>query len=641
MRTYWTAHGLAARGHEVHVVTNATEAEAPFRMLMRPADWARCGGRYGKGSVTVHWTDLADRSQYHIPMANPFASKLAGVALRLHSQRPFAVIYSHYLEPYGVAAHLVAQSVGIPHVARMAGSDAGRLWHHPQLEPLYDQVLRAAAAVITGGTAGRRALARGVDPRRLAISGGFAVPERLFTPKGPVLDVAALRAEARLDPVLRPLAWGGFRRGRPYFGVYGKLGETKGSFALLQALHRLKQQGLDVGLVALAHGGTEVEARFRERVDQLGLADRVLQLPFIPHWRVPEFLRGCAAVCCLEQDFPISFHDPIIAREVLLCGACLIGSAEIIRKIPRYEQLPSGYGCVALEDVHDVGELSKALAAVITDPEPGLDMRARGGAFARSLQADIAFPETLDRILATVAARRPLPDSLRATDRAPSADHDDVRFPITALAAASRNAGRVGPSRARAILAALERRTGRGPKDAVLAAAIRTELAIARAEGRTSGRQAASADPLFRVRARRWAVADADLMRLVPIRSRDSRLLEFVHDVSRFRGVARLAALPSRLTFRPSYVVAFRRAPGRAREPLLVDGFTAAFLKRCDGTRSAEAILRDIDDHGARPRPNERVRWLETLLRHDLIELDELPPPAGSRTRKATPRKAT
>jgi len=416
MRTYWTAHGLAARGHEVHVVTNAKEAEAPFRMLMRPADWARCSRSYGKGSVAVHWTEPADRSQYHIPMASPFVSKLAGIALRLHAKRRFDVVYSHYLEPYGVAAHIVAQSAGIPHVARMAGSDAGRLWHHPQLEPLYDEVLRAAAAVITGPVPGRRALARGIDPRRLAISGGFAVPERLFRPAGRVLDVAALRAEALRDPALRHLVWGGFRRGRPYFGVYGKLGDTKGSLALLRAMHRLKRRGIDAGLVAIAHGAGAVEGEFRDCAGRLGLEDRVLQLPFIPHWRIPEFLRGCAAVCCLEQDFPIAFHDPIVAREVLLCAACLIGSAEIIGKIPGYDRLPDGYGCVALDDVNDVAALSDALAAVITDPESALDMRARGCAVARVLQADIAFPEILERILEAAAARRPLPVSLRALD---------------------------------------------------------------------------------------------------------------------------------------------------------------------------------------------------------------------------------
>jgi len=59
MRTYWHAHGLAALGHEVDVVTNAKEAVSPFRIYMRPEDWARCPASYGAGSVTVHWTDRA------------------------------------------------------------------------------------------------------------------------------------------------------------------------------------------------------------------------------------------------------------------------------------------------------------------------------------------------------------------------------------------------------------------------------------------------------------------------------------------------------------------------------------------------------------------------------------------------------
>jgi hypothetical protein len=47
MRTYWTAHALAMHGHEVHVVTNAKEVRAPFRMHMRPEDWTRCEATYG------------------------------------------------------------------------------------------------------------------------------------------------------------------------------------------------------------------------------------------------------------------------------------------------------------------------------------------------------------------------------------------------------------------------------------------------------------------------------------------------------------------------------------------------------------------------------------------------------------------
>src|SRR6516165_6391285 len=50
-RTYWSAHALAARGHEVHVITNAKEARAPFRMHMRTEDWSRCEATYDTGSV--------------------------------------------------------------------------------------------------------------------------------------------------------------------------------------------------------------------------------------------------------------------------------------------------------------------------------------------------------------------------------------------------------------------------------------------------------------------------------------------------------------------------------------------------------------------------------------------------------------
>src|SRR5205085_1717683 len=116
----WSAPGLAARGHEVHVFTNAKEARPPFRMHMRAEDWKRCEAAYGNGSVTVHWTDPVDRSQSYIPMASPFVSKLAATAARVHAQCPLEIIFSFYMEPFGVA--------GRPRPAR---SHMGRLRRRP------------------------------------------------------------------------------------------------------------------------------------------------------------------------------------------------------------------------------------------------------------------------------------------------------------------------------------------------------------------------------------------------------------------------------------------------------------------------------------------------------------------------------
>ncbi len=653
MRTYRAAHALAARGHDVHVVTNAREVRPPFRMYMRAEDWNRCEAKYEAGSVSVHWTDPVDRSQTYIPMASPFVTKLATVAAAVHSERPFDVIYSHYLEPYGVAGHLAAQMAGVPHVARMAGSDAGRLWHHPQFEALYDHVLRSAEAVIATGAVAERAVERGVAADRIAFGGRFVVPEDLFTPEGPVLDLSALRAEVEADPDLHDLAWGDFVGDRPYFGVCGKLGENKGSFALLAAMHRLKQAGIKVGLVALAHGQPTVEKSFRARARKLGLANRVLQLPFLPHWRVPEFLRGCLAVCCLEQDFPIGFHSPIIPFEVLLCGTCLVASTEVIAKLPAYGRLPHGYGCVAVEDVDDEMALGAQLAAIARDPGPAAAVGARGRAFARDLQRDATFPQTLEHILEAAAARQRVGAATSRTSAATAAAADACDFPLTRLAElALEQTGRsrepskrasaaneiVPPqrmadlARARDVLAALERGIGDGRTHLKsLASAVAIEVAIAAAENEV-GRSSTAADSEVRLRIRRWAIDQGDLAGLVPLRDARLRVLDFDYDVSQFMGARTIAELPAHPTPGRSHIVVFASSDGARRSPLLVDALTARILELSDGTRTVAEVLGELvagdvnlggSNQAADPSAGPGIKWIENLFVHGLVSLQD------------------
>jgi glycosyltransferase involved in cell wall biosynthesis len=636
MRTYWTAHGLAQCGHEVHIVTNAKEAAPPYRMHMRAEDWKRCEAEYGSGSVRVHWTDPVDRSQSYIPMASPFVTKLAAIAAQAHSEHPFDVIYSHYLEPYGVAGHLASQMTGLPHVVRMAGSDAGRLWHHPQFEALYDHVLRSAEVVVAVGVVAERAVQRGVAPDRIAFGGGFVVPEDLFTPDGPTLNLPELRIEVAQDRALSDLLWGEFAADRPYFGIYGKLGERKGSFALLAAMHRLKSAGLEVGLVALAHGSPAVQASFRARTTELGLADRVLQIPFLPHWRVPEFLRGCAAVCCLEQDFPIGFHSPIIPREVLLCGACLVGSTEVIRKLPSYGRLPHGYGCVAIEDVADIKTLSERLAAIVEDPQPAAAVGARGRNFARELQREAPFPQALERILAAAAARTRIPPTAGWSVDHTLAEDENGCFPLTKLVAdafAETNEDQDSrkatfqPQRtpdlvwAREVLAVAEQVDG-NTAHRLLAPPVRIEIAIAEAESeadQTICKEGSA--PLFRLHIRRWAMADGDLAGLVPFRDPQMRIVAFDHDVSKYLGARTTAAFPAVLGPGPSYIVAFGSSKGTRREPLLVDTLTARVLMLSDGTRTASEIARELDDQTNPSTVAGNLQWIESLFASGLIWL--------------------
>jgi glycosyltransferase involved in cell wall biosynthesis len=632
MRTYWAAHALAARGHDVHVVTNAKEARAPFRMLMRPADWDRCGRAYGTGAVTVHWSDPVDSSQAYIPMASPFVSKLAGIAARVHAEHPFDVVLSHYLEPYGVAGHLAAEIARVPHVVRTAGSDAGHLWQHPQLEPLYDHVLRSAHTVIAGGTVAERARQRGVDPDRIADGGGFAVPDDLFCPDGPRLDLAAVRADAQADPDFRDLLWGELAADRPYFGVYGKLGDSKGSFALLRALHRLKQAGLDIGLVALAHGQPKIEASFRSQARRLGLVDRILQIPFLPHWRVPEFLRGCLAVCSLEQDFPIVFHTPIMPREILLAGACLVGSTEVIRKLRAYGRLAHGYGCVAIEDVDDIDLLSARLAGIARDPAPVAEVGARGREFARALQQRIQFPQSLERILDTAARRQAPPRPRQGIDPVGA---DGNRFKFTTLVARAlqekRARGRAPASmdlaQARDVLTAVEEAAANGRSDLRGSpTAVRLEIAIADAEREADAASAVETpDPLFRLRAGRWAMLKSDLPELVPIRDPGFRILTFDEDVSQYREAGRLADFPPTPVPGPSHILAFGSCDSREQDPLLVDAETVRILELSDGRRTALQIARQMHREHRTARPKDYLDRIESLFVAGLLGLQGAP----------------
>lgn len=639
MRTYWTAYALAARGHDAHVVTNAEEVRAPFRMHMRAQDWERCAPKFASGAVTMHWTESVDGSQSHIPMANPFVAKLATLAANVHAAQACDVIFSHYMEPYCIAGHLAAQMTGVPHVVRMAGSDAGRLWHHPQFEALYDHVLRSAAAVVVTGTVAERAAQRGVDPGRIVSGGAYALPAELFTPDGSALDPGALSAELAADSQLRDAMWGEFAGEGPWLGVYGKLGLRKGSFALLEALHRLKRAGLRFGLLALAHGNVDVEQQFREKAAKLDLRDRVLQIPFLPHWRVPEFLRLCHAVCCLEQDFPIGFHSPITPCEVLLCGTCLVATAELIKKLPGWKRLPHGYGCLAVEDVNDTDLLAERLSWVLRDPPAARRIGARGRAFALDLQRDIGFPMKIESILLAAAKRRPLLfEEVKPDEASPSSRG----FALTEIAAAAIGESRDGVGKptyrrqtagvgwARTVLNRIERGIAQGRSEwCPMAQAVQVEIAIAAAEADQSHRGARS-DPLFRLQTGGWAFEDDDLAALVPVRDGSFSVVRFDFDVAALRNVRCAADFPSALVPRPSFLVVFGRCGGECRDPLMVDGFTAQVLELCDGTRTAGTIVEKLNSRRRTAATGRDLRWIEHLFVQGLIQLQicKMPPRA-------------
>lgn len=367
VRGFWMARALAERGHRVDVVTNAGEVEADHRIHLTAADldWLTVDFPNG-GAVRVTSSGRYENARAAIPVSNPYSTKLASLATERIRRHGADLVFSSYFEPYGLSGHLAATWTGLPHVVQHAGSDRIRLMDHPELGQAYREVLRNAALVI-----GDPDLAGfGVAPGRVSGFPPVFLPPR-FSPDGPVADLDALVAGFGDSPYVRnrtPLP-----PGVPTLGVYGKVGVAKGSYDLLDALALVRRRGLRVNLLLV--GGGRHRDDLLAAVDARGLTDVVWTVPFVPHWRVPEVLRACTAVCLLERDFPVETHRPGLPVEVLACGTCAVVSEDVARGQPH---LPFRSVAHVVRDPRNVTELADALTAVIRDPERAVAMGRRG-----------------------------------------------------------------------------------------------------------------------------------------------------------------------------------------------------------------------------------------------------------------------
>lgn len=363
-RCYWLARSLAERGHQITVVTNASEVESEYRIWLGAEDFGRLEARFDSGgSVRVAATGHFQHRAWHIPYANPYLTKLAAVATEEIRRVDAEVVFSSYFEPYSMAAHLAATWTDVPHVVQHAGSDRTRLMDHPELSTAYREMLRRASILVTGDLDLR---GLGIPTDRFARIRHGQLPAE-FNVEGPILDIDELLQRALAEGA----AADGVNTGRidtdaVTIGIYGKLGEPKGSYDLISALAVLRDRGRRFNLVALTNG--RERSKFIERIRLANLFDRVWVLPFIPHWRVPEFIRACTAVCFLERDFPVEIHTPSVPREVMACGTCLVLSGEVARKQWRFSEFRDGENVLLVEDPRNVDSLVSVLDRVVLDP---------------------------------------------------------------------------------------------------------------------------------------------------------------------------------------------------------------------------------------------------------------------------------
>lgn len=365
--TYWLARGLSKKGHTLTVVTNAFEVEDANRERI-------CGDDlelYQTKNVRVRNTDPFVDYRL-IPSANPFCEKLASAALE--SIEGARLVDSWYFLSYGTAGMLVSAATGLPLVLRHAGSDLGRLATNPHMRPLLSAMLRKASAVVAQRGTARRLRALGARPTTI-----FELPVSVDT-------------EA-FHPKVRPTRLGA-PSGVPVITYIGKLTRGKGVIELLRAVSRIPE---DFRLLIVSSGAAEFVRRLNIHTR---MRRRIMSMPFVPPWRMPGLLKASRCLVMPEHDFPVKGHVPILPREALAAGTCLVVSTELQAKVAG-GKLRDGENSVVVEPGNAQG-FSASLRGIVRDEKLAQRLGKSGNGLSSGIEDFKGYISANERMYRTI-----------------------------------------------------------------------------------------------------------------------------------------------------------------------------------------------------------------------------------------------
>jgi glycosyltransferase involved in cell wall biosynthesis len=345
------AHGVARRGHRVHVV-------APWHPLItRPAIE---GGvhfhfyRYAPHrSINVFGYAGALREDVALRWSAWIAAPLA-LAAGLRAARHVArragatIMHGHWVLPGGVTASMAAPE--LPLVVSLHGSDVYVAERHAALRRFAKLVFRRAEWVTACSDDLRtRAIALGAAPQTTEVIPYGVDPQR-FRPSREAPE--SVRRAFGLDSRM------------PLVVAVGRLVRKKGFDYLIDAMAALRSVPLDARLIVV--GGGDLDGELRARAVRAGVADRVLFAGTVHHDRVADFLAAAdiVAVPSIRDEAGNVDGLPNVVMEALASATPVVAT-------------PAG-----------------GIAAVIRDGETGVLVPERNAAaLAAAIQGLLEAPE--------------------------------------------------------------------------------------------------------------------------------------------------------------------------------------------------------------------------------------------------------
>lgn len=356
------AKGVAARGHEVHLVLpwHPRLARGPVEdgVHFHPFHYAPTTGLHVFGYAGALREDVRLRGR---ALAVAPVAVAAGwlTASRVARRVQATLMHGHWVVPGGAIASWAAPR--LPLVVSLHGSDVYLAEKQALSKRVARGVLRKAGAIIACSDDLRvRAIALGADPARCETV-PYGVDTARFAP-----DPAA-RLSVRQSVGLGP-------EHQVVFAL-GRFVRKKGFEYLIDAVGQLAPRWPRLRLVLAGWG--DLEAELRSRINRAGLGDRAVLPGLVPHDEVAGWLAAAdlVAVPSVRDDAGNVDGLPNVVLEALASGTPVVATrAGGIAAVIAHDHTG------LLVDERDVAGLSASLARLLSDP----DLGARVGAAARA-----------------------------------------------------------------------------------------------------------------------------------------------------------------------------------------------------------------------------------------------------------------
>jgi len=343
-RVYWLAKALGERGHEVHIVTNAQEVEKEYKERIDDN-----GEEYATQNVYVHST-IADTNPWHIPFSRAYAERIANLAIEIIRKYNIQLIDSYYILPYAIAAFIAKNITGKPQILRHAGSDMGKLFTSPSYNTLFKTIFKRVDKIITIRPLKKKFLSFGIPESKIVFDEKVSVDTKAFDPEVSLFPLSDYIGKKMPEcPIIT------------YIGKINYHWKTKGLYELIEAVKEIKDDFL---LLFVANGRGLRE--FQNLVREKNLEKYSIFLGFVPPWKIPSIIKLSTCVVVPEREFPIQYHTPILPREVMSVGKCLLLSRELCNK-GCYRDLVDGES-VLLIDPKDIKQFRGTIKRVMKNP---------------------------------------------------------------------------------------------------------------------------------------------------------------------------------------------------------------------------------------------------------------------------------